>query len=215
MSTLPRPWRTLLSLGFALAVAVVPVSQVAACTCGAGETADVIRAAQLAFIGTVADQRDTGVQGEFSGELREYSFVVARSNVPTDAVTRIVAGTSGPSCGIVFGNDEEWLIVARRTPAGLETNLCSGNLLMTDLGAVDRAAIADLLPVARPSAAPEASEEPAEAPTEPSDAPAGSGAASPEATDVAIPLMIGGLALLLLAGAGLRALSRHRAAPRP
>lgn len=167
-----------------------------------------LREAQLAFIGTVADQRDTGIQSEFSGELRDYAFVVARSNVPTDAVTRIVAGTSDRSCGITFGNDEEWLIVARRTPAGLETNPCSGNLLMTDLGAVDRAAIADLLPAAGLSAAPG---EPAEAPTDPSDAPAGSEAASPEATDLAIPLVVGGLAILLLAGAGLRGLPRRRA----
>lgn len=137
MSIPPRPWRALLSLGFALAVAAVPVSQVVACSCGVGETADVIRAAQLAFIGTVADQRDTGIQSEFSG---------------------------------------------------------------------------DLLPAAGPSTAPE---EPAEAPTDPSDAPAGSGAASPEATDLAIPLVVGGLAILLLAGAGLRGLSRRRPAPRP
>ena len=216
MSTLPRLRRTLLSLSFALAVAAVPISQVAACSCAVGETADVIRGAQLAFIGTVADQRDTDVQNVIGGEMREYAFVVARANVPTDAITRVVAGTGDASCGITFANDEEWLILARRTPAGLETNLCSGNLLMTDIDAMDRAAIVDLLP-AGPSTAPEPSEEPAELPAEPSAAaaepsaaPAVSEETSPDVGERAVPLLVGGLAILLLAGVGLLAFSRRR-----
>lgn len=207
-------WRPVMALGFVLALTAVPISRVAACSCGMGETADVIRAAQLAFVGTVADQRDSGVRSEFGGELREYAFVVARSNVPTDAVTLIVAGTAGPSCGIVFGDDEEWLIIASRTPAGLETNLCSGDVRMADLGAAERAAILELLP-AEPSVEPGASEPAAEQPAEPSDPSTAEEEPSLDPGGIAVLLVVVALVSLLLAGVGLLAFARRGASARP
>ena len=203
MSRLTPFIRTLLALGFGLMVAALPISQVAACSCGVGETADVIRRAQLAFVGTVADQRDTGRQNPFGDEMREYAFMVERSTLPTDEIATIVAGRSGPSCGITFANGEEWLVISRRTAEGLETNLCSGNLRMSDIGEDERAAIIDMMPSA-PSATPGA----AEVPSEPSEAPAET--AEPSRTgSVAVPILIGGIGVLILGTAGLLLLRRR------
>lgn len=200
MPIVPRLIRIATSLAFALALTFGPVRQVAACTCVMGETQDVIRAAQLAFIGTVADQRDTNLQGIIGDELRAYRFSVERANVPTDAAITILAGASGPSCGMVFANQEEWLIIARREAAGLTTNLCSGNLLVSEIDAAEREAIVALLPAepAVPSEAPEADP----APVEPTPAAAPATPNSLVQTVPIIPILVGVAALAALGAAG-------------
>ena len=141
-----RITRPLLSLGFALAIGSVPLAQVAACSCAMSTTEQAIGAAELAFVGTVADQRDAGVRNDVGETLREYAFVVDRANAATDPVTVVLAGTGGASCGMTFANGEQWLILSHRGPAGLETSLCSGNVLLADIAPLDRAVIDDLLP---------------------------------------------------------------------
>ena len=189
MSTLPRLWRTLPALALGVLVTSIPIARVAACSCGMAETAEAIRSAQLAFVGTVTDQRDTGRQSEFGDRMHEYAFAVERSTLPTDEVAVIVAGGNGASCGITFANGEEWLILSQRTAEGLETNLCSGNVRMSDIGADERAAILEMLP-SQPSTTPGA--EPAEAPAEREEVGAGA---------LAVPVLAGGLAVLLAGAA--------------
>lgn len=190
MSTLPRLWRTLLALALGVLITSTPTARVAACSCGMAETAEAIRSAQLAFVGTVMDQRDTGRRNEIGDALREYAFTVERSTLPTGEIARIVAGSSGASCGITFANGEEWLILSQRTAEGLETNLCSGNVRMSDIGADERAAILEMLP-SQPSATPGAAE-PAEAPAEREEVGAGA---------LPVPVLAGGLAILLAGAA--------------
>lgn len=196
MPPLPRLWRTLLALAFGVLVTSIPMARVAACSCGMGETAETIRRAQLAFVGTVTDQRDLGRHNEFGDAMREYAFAVGRSTLPTGEIARIVAGSSGASCGITFAAGEEWLIVAQRTAEGMETNLCSGNVRMSDIGAGERAEILEMLP-SQPSATPGTAEA---LPSDPTEAPA----ETPErigAGTLAVGVAAGGLAILLAGAA--------------
>ena len=203
MSTLPRLWRTLPALALGVLVTSIPIARVAACSCGMAETAEAIRSAQLAFVGTVTDQRDTGRQSEFGDRMHEYAFAVERSTLPTDEVAVIVAGSSGASCGITFANGEKWLILSQRTAEGLETNLCSGNVRMSDIGADERAAILEMLP-SQPSATPRTGEAPSEPTEAPAETPERSGAGA-----LAIGVIAGGLAILLAGGVWLLALRRR------
>lgn len=191
MPILPGPLRAMIALAFALAVAWVPLSQVAACSCAMAETAEAIRRAQLAFTGTVVDQRETGLSNELGDQTREYAFAVDRSSRPTDPVTTILAGSGGASCGITFSNGEEWLIVSNRGKAGMETHLCAGNVRLSDIGLEERAAIAELLRTVpgTPSAAPEPS--------------------TPAADS--FPLLAGSAAVLLIGVAAYVAFRRDRA----
>ena len=195
MPTLPRLWRTLLALAFGVLVTSIPIARVAACSCGMGETAETIRRAQLAFVGTVTDQRDLGRHNEVGDVMREYAFEVARSTLPTGEIARIVAGSSGASCGITFAAGEEWLIIAQRTAEGMETNLCSGNVRMSDVGAGERAEILEMLP-SQPSATPGTAEAPSEPSAEPSQTPE-----QVEAGTLAVGVAAGGLAVLLAGAA--------------
>lgn len=192
MQLQPRLTRALVSLAFALAMALVPLAQAAACSCAMSTTEQAISVAELAFTGTVADQRDLGEQNDFGASMREYAFVVERANVATHPVTRVVAGTGGGSCGMTFANGEEWLILSYRGADGLETNLCSGNLRLTDVAPDEQAAIDDLLSMV-----------PAEAPTEPAEGRPGPGA--PPA-----PLLVEGAALALIGAVGFLAFRRGR-----
>ena len=195
MPTLPRWWRTLLALAFGVLVTSIPIARVAACSCGMGETAETIRRAQLAFVGTVTDQRDTGRQSEFGDRMHEYAFAVERSTLPTDELAVIVAGSGGSTCGMTFANGEEWLIIAQRTAVGMETNLCSGNVRMSDVGARERAEILEMLP-SQPSATPGTVEAPSEPSARPAETPQ-----QIEAGTLAVSLVAGGLAVLLAGAA--------------
>ena len=203
MSNLPRLGRTLLALAFGVLVTSIPIARVAACSCGMVETAEAIRSAQLAFVGTVTGQRDTGRQSEFGDRMHEYAFAVERSTLPTDEVAVIVAGSGGSTCGMTFANGEEWLVLSRRTAEGMETNLCSGNVLMSEIAEDERAAILEMLP-SQPSASPGT----AEAPSEPSAAP-DEAAERSEADTLIILAGTGGLAILFAGAAALLVLRRR------
>lgn len=138
--------RGLAAVALAVVLTAVPISRVAACSCAAFSTEEAIANAQLAFIGTVADQKEVGVRNDFGDEMRQYAFAVERATAATDAVAIVRAGTSGASCGITFANGERWLIIATRGQTGLETSLCSGNLRLADLEVAEAERISALLP---------------------------------------------------------------------
>lgn len=147
MPSVRRVGRILVPLAFALGLTALPVVQVAGCSCAIGEPAASIRDGQLAFIGTVVDRRDLGIQA-FAGSLVEYAFAVERASAPTTAITHVSAGESDASCGITFAVGETWLIVVP-PPSDMEadTHLCAGNLRLVDMGADQRADLEALLPV--------------------------------------------------------------------
>lgn len=182
--------RLLVAGALALAFMSVPVVRVAACSCAMGETDEQIRAARLAFVGTVVDQRETGARNGIGDAMVEYAFHVERSSAPTSAITVIEAGSGGASCGVSFGNGEEWLIIVPEPSDMGDTHLCAGNLPMADIDAGQRAQIESMLTVL-PTEEPQS-----EAPGQP-----------PEAV---IPLVGLGIALVLLAGVGFLAFRRDR-----
>lgn len=182
------PWRFLVSVVFALSLSSLPAVQVAACSCAMGETEAQINAAQLAFVGTVVDQRETGAPNGIGDAMVEYAFEIERASGPTSGLTIVAAGSGGASCGITFANGEKWLVILPGRSDMGDTHLCAGNLRMTDLDAAQRSEIEALL-TSTPTLEPR---------EQSSDALPGS----------MIALIVGGGAMLLLLGAGLLALRR-------
>lgn len=150
--------RLLMALAWLAAAMALPVTTARACSCGMADLPTVIDQAEVAFIGTAIDHRDTGASG-FSGPLVETAFRVDRASAPTPDITLVRAGTSGASCGMSFGLGEEWLVVlpARADLGDMEgdTHLCAGNTHVADIPPGDRRALEKLLTVT-PTAAPAA-----------------------------------------------------------
>lgn len=185
----PRLATVLTGLALALALVLVPAARVAACSCAMGETTDAIRAADLAFVGTVVDQRSTGGRPDLGDEEIEYAFAVDRASIPTPTITTVRAGNGGASCGITFARGESWLIIAQFGDGGPQTSLCAGNRTWADLGEEERQAVTDLLAAAPTDAAPESDE-------------------GADLGGLAVPVF-GIAALLLLAGVGWLAFRRE------
>ena len=181
-------------LALMIAAGSVPISRVAACSCGVfGGPEEVVGAHDVTFIGTVVDS-SPGARGEF-GEAIIYAFDVDRASAPTDALLVVRAGVDGASCGFTFGMGEHWLVSAYRQGADLETSLCSGNQLAADIPADQLAAFRELLPNLAPEAA-----QPA-----PGTSPA----------DVSIPMAAGVAVLTVFALAAVSILAFRRGRRRP
>jgi hypothetical protein len=161
-STLPRPghmppirgaMHAALALSFALALAAVPISRVAACMCASGELPDAIHHADVAFVG-VAQAMAEGPPAD-NQRRNLYRFSVERASRQTGATIEVAAWAgSDAGCGIEFEIGERWIVLATRWEGALDTNACTGNLRVDDLVAAERADLPRLLPVV-PDAAPE------------------------------------------------------------
>ena len=176
------PVRSAIALVAALSIATLamPLFHVAACSCAMLGTPDEsIAAAEVAFVGTVVGAGEGGEdRGLGMGTVR-YTFDVERASVPagTTAEVSSLDDPGGAACGFSFGVGERWLVMAGMQDGRLQTNLCSGNVLLSEL---DDRAVEGIL---------------AALPNVP-DPPAGE-AASP-APSFPIPVVVGGLAALAL-----------------
>lgn len=166
-----RMIRWLIGVGLAIAASAVPVTTVSACSCAMpGTLAESVALADLAFVGTVIDAAALPEDPAAFGPMFGYAFEVERASAASDAVTEIraVGNDGGASCGLEFGIGERWFVVARRDGASLQTDLCSGNLLVDGLAPADIEQLVVLLPV-EPLAS--AADAPAEDRAESSDLP--------------------------------------------
>lgn len=153
LAALWRPVR-MLRLLFATVAAVglssVPISVVLACSCMMpGTPAETVAGSDLAFVGTVVDIAPGPADPGGFGQMVSYAFRVERASADVDGdvvEVRALGGDGGASCGFEFGAGERWFVAAQRTEAGLETGLCSGNLLIEGLSDADSERVVDALP---------------------------------------------------------------------
>ncbi len=190
--------RVLAALVLAIGLSAVPLSIARACSCmDPGGPAQIIEAAELAFIGTVVNAEEVG-DGPFGpgAPMVRYAFDVERASAPISSdVVHVEAldDGGGASCGFTFGVGERWFVSAAAAPgdAALTTWLCNGNIRMDQLGADGADEVLALLPV------------------EPIASPAG----SESGFDVPGPVVTGGLGVLALIGVSFIAFRRDRRDP--
>lgn len=120
----------LLSVGLALGLIAVPTTQVAACSCAFSEMPQAIRAAEVAFIGTlVATDSAIPALGDPTMEKITWTWEVDRSRDPISASQAVVDAfpDNGANCGVAFGIDERWLVLGHVEDGRLMTNGCLPN----------------------------------------------------------------------------------------
>jgi hypothetical protein len=123
-----------------LGVSVVPVVQAAACDCAMTSVAEAVGEADVAFVGRlVGVDGDIQAPDEGKGLTRPavigevvWAWQVERArDADTESVVGVRAWTDdGANCGVAFGVDERWLIVANIEEGHLRTNGCMPNRRM-------------------------------------------------------------------------------------
>lgn len=138
-----RAVRGLAVLGIVLGVSIVPLHRVAACDCALTDLPEAIREAEVAIIGTLAGAAAPPLRPGVVAEPTEHVWNVERARDPMSAITISIAAwpDDGANCGITFGADERWLILAYQGEGGLETNGCMHNTRLSDAAAEDLEAI--------------------------------------------------------------------------
>ncbi|MDQ3688432.1 MAG: hypothetical protein M3406_00055 [Chloroflexota bacterium] len=133
----------------AVATLAVPLTSVHACSCVGFTAADAVEAADLAFVGTVADSTPAGKDPMMGGPLVRYAFEVERASQAVGPFVEVAAHDDGggASCGFTFGIGERWFVAATMEGGSLRSHLCSGNLRMEDVGDAGMAELVDLLPM--------------------------------------------------------------------
>ena len=138
--------RALAALSFAVAVTAVPLATVSACSCAMSDLPDAIQSAELAVVATSVSVQPMG-KGEI-GDRLVTTWNVERSRDPLD-VNEIQIESfadSGANCGISFGTDERWLVLAYAAEGGaLETNGCMQNRRLDGSDPDAEALISELL----------------------------------------------------------------------
>lgn len=147
-------WPAGAALLLALGIAWVSTGVVHACSCAniGGPVEMALAAAQepqvIAFTGRVVGTRaapDTIV----GGPVIAYSFEVERASrlVPSVVEVRALDDGGGASCGFTFGVDGDWFVTAYSMEGALQTGLCSGNVLTSELDPATLARLTEALPV--------------------------------------------------------------------
>lgn len=174
--------RGLVAAAFAVAILAVPVVSVHACSCMGFTTADAVEAADLAFVGTVAATAPGGQDPMMGVPVVRYAFDIERASQETGPVVEVSAHDDGggASCGFTFGVGQRWFVAAMSEGGGLRSNLCSGNVMLADIGDAEMAELIELLP-----------EQPVAATDAPPTAPRASPTDANVATPIAAALLIG------------------------
>jgi hypothetical protein len=129
-----RALRALAVLGLVLGASIVPMRQVAACSCAMTELPQAIEEAEVAIIGTLVGAAPAPPMAGIPAEPTDHVWAVERARDPMSAITITITSWAddGASCGISFAADERWLVLAYQGDGGLETNLCMRNIRLAD-----------------------------------------------------------------------------------
>ena len=126
----------LLALVLAAAAALIAPSTCAACSCIVQTFDEAVERAEVIFVGTVTARAD-GPTSEF-GPTIEYTFAVSEvyaGSAPAEAVVRTADNSA--ACGFAFEEGATYLVMAQSGAAGLETDLCTGTALVSDVAEAD------------------------------------------------------------------------------
>ena len=177
---LPVPTGIALVAVLSLATMAMPLARVAACSCAMpGSPEESIATAEVAFVGTVVDVAPGGDDPDMQMATVRYAFDVERASVPAEQTVEVrsLDDPGGAACGFTFGEGERWLVMAGSHDGVLQTNLCSGNVMLSDL---DEPAVEEILAALPNTPVEETS------------------TASAPAQSIPMPVIVGGLAALAL-----------------
>lgn len=111
----------------AIGVSVIPLATVSACSCAMADLGTAIADAEVAIVGTVASVETAGNGNLGKGLLTTWSVASSRDPVPAATLAIYSIENDGANCGISFGKEERWMVLAYRGERGLETNGCMMN----------------------------------------------------------------------------------------
>ncbi len=178
--------RLLIALATALGASVVPAAVVVACSCATLDFDQAVRDADVAIVGTLVETvAQPGGDDPLSPVTMTWAVERSRDPISSDRVKISAWYENGANCGVTFATGERWLVLAYSGEDGLETNGCMAN---QRLGGDDHEAA----PVIE-----------AMLPAEPTT----DGDATNEA-HVPSPVILGGIAVLILAAVSVLAFAR-------
>ncbi len=154
--------RGLVAAALAVAMLSAPVASVRACSCMEFTLEGAIAAADIAFVGVLTDPKAVPELGGF--EPITWRFEMERANRAVNgSIIEVSAPVNdGANCGVGFGVDERWLVMASRSDGVLNSSSCAGNLPIDDADPLVVAQIEALVPAidaaaaAEPAASPSA-----------------------------------------------------------
>lgn len=111
----------------AIGVSIIPLATVSACSCAMADLGTAIADAEVAIVGTVASVETAGNGNLGKGLLTTWSVASSRDPVPAATLAIYSIENDGANCGISFGKEERWMVLAYRGERGLETNGCMMN----------------------------------------------------------------------------------------
>jgi hypothetical protein len=132
----------------AIGVSIIPLATVSACSCAMTELDDAVMSAELAIIGTAVSTEPAAADDIGEMQLTTWEVSQSREDIDTDVIEILSAQDNGANCGISFGADEKWLVLAYPGERGLETNGCMQNRRLDGSDPEMEAAIASMVPVA-------------------------------------------------------------------
>ncbi|HEX7171314.1 MAG TPA: hypothetical protein VF365_01765 [Candidatus Limnocylindria bacterium] len=138
--------RLLQAAFLALGVSIIPIATASACSCAVTEFDDAVMSAELAIIATAVSTEPAG--GGDIGEMQLTTWKVSQSrqDIETHVIAILSAKDNGANCGITFGTDERWLVLAYPGERGLETNGCMQNRRLDGSDPEMEAALASMVP---------------------------------------------------------------------
>lgn len=151
--------RVLAGMGLALGVLAVPIARVAACDCAMTPVAEAVRSADVAFVGTLSGAGGDGAipaaEGKgfarpvaIGGEIVWTWEVELARDADTPATVSVAAWQDdGANCGVSFGMNQRWLIVANVEEGTLRTNGCQPNRVVDGLDAEVDAVVGSMVEV--------------------------------------------------------------------
>lgn len=112
----------------ALGSVLVPAARVAACDCASVELGDAVRAADMAFVGTLVGAGEEAIMRAGATEVT-WSWQVerARDAGTPPAVSVQAPANDGANCGVSFALGERWLVLVHSEEGSLRTNGCQPN----------------------------------------------------------------------------------------
>lgn len=142
--------RWILALAVALGVAVVPSGRAAACDCALLDLAQAVADADVAVVGTLVGQSEPAIDPVAApGTEQRWTWRLERSRdpIPGAEVTLLAPMNDGANCGVSFGLQERWLVLAHDDGGVLRTNSCLPNRLLTEADPEVEAIVATFQPV--------------------------------------------------------------------
>jgi len=184
---MPRLLRPFLAVAAALAFTAVPTVTVMACSCMETSVEQAVAEADLAIVGTLVAVQAPPPDALDQPMSMEWAIERSRDPLEVDRATIIGWPDNGANCGVSFEVGTRWLVLASMTDGGLETNGCVPNRPL-DADDPESAVIAEAMTPVGGSTPPDPVQGAAELP---------------------VPLLVGGVALVLLTGLSMLAFRRR------